>query len=933
MKKLLLFFIVIICGFSAFSQGTVTGTLLDGDNGMPLAGANIMETGTSNGVVSGFDGDFTINALSSSGTLNLSFVGYSTMSMPFTVSSGTLNLGNINLMPDADALSEVLITTSGVIDIAKDRQTPVAVSTIRAEEIQEKLGSQEFPEILANTPSIYVTKQGGGFGDARINIRGFDTQNSAVLINGIPVNDMENGIVYWSNWVGLSDVASAIQVQRGLGSSKLTVASVGGTINIVTRSADRKEGGFFSGTVGNNNYLKNVVSYATGLSESGWSSSFLFGRTIGDGYVDGTEFEAYNYFAALGYMPNDKNRLELTITGAPQQHNQRGFAPTISQYIKYGNDGDPRIKYNSDWGFRNGKEFSFSGNFYHKPIISLNWDWDLSEASALSTSAYASFGRGGSVGSIGRINGSQSFALPKTPDGLIPVDDIFTYNGGGNVPAFGDPRNGYTGGGGAFQGDFVNGNNSGSAFVDDRDHVFGPENGISQRSSVNSHNWFGVISSFGTELSENLVLDLGVDLRSYTGYHYRRLVDLMGADVYVDNDDINNPYNFTTETYDPTIGNTFNVFKSIDDEEKIDYYNDGKVSWLGAFGQLEYVSDEVSAFVQGAVSNQGFQRIDYFNYLDSDPEQESETENILGGNVKGGINWNLDEQHNIFVNGGYYSKQPLFDAVFPSFVSNDVNENLQNEKIIGTEVGYGFRATGFRANVNLYRTVWKDRFETTSQNFDMGNDDPSDDIRGTANLEGIQQVHMGVEVDFSVKVANSLTLLGMFSYGDWRYKEDISATYFDESNQPITVGGQEQVQILYLDDVKVGDAAQLTASLGAELEIVKNFKFDANYRYSDNLYADISATDFDEADHQGSLELPSFGLLDAGLSLSLPFIDKQTLDLRLNVNNVLDETYISESETNIFPEADDETYDGISASNRVFFGFGRTWNASIRLNF
>lgn len=111
--------------------------------------------------------------------------------------------------------------------MAKDRQTPVAVSTIRASVIQEKLGNQEFPEILSTTPSIYATKQGGGFGDSRITIRGFDTQNSAVMINGIPVNDMENGAVYWSNWAGLSDVTTAIQVQRGLGSSKLAVSSVG----------------------------------------------------------------------------------------------------------------------------------------------------------------------------------------------------------------------------------------------------------------------------------------------------------------------------------------------------------------------------------------------------------------------------------------------------------------------------------------------------------------------------------------------------------------------------------------------------------------------------------------------------------------------------------------------------------------------------------
>src|SRR5690606_37781427 len=211
----------------------------------------------------------------------------------------------------------------------------VAVSTIRAAEIQERLGSQEFPEILSNTPSIYATKQGGGFGDSRINIRGFDTNNSAVMINGVPINDMENGQVYWSNWAGLSDVASAIQVQRGLGSSKLAVSSVGGTINVVTRAADRAEGGFVNATTGNDAYLKTVASYNTGLMDSGFSTTVLLSQTRGDGYADGTKFQGYNYYVGLGYRPNETHDFQFTVTGAPQWHHQRSFASTIENYIAY----------------------------------------------------------------------------------------------------------------------------------------------------------------------------------------------------------------------------------------------------------------------------------------------------------------------------------------------------------------------------------------------------------------------------------------------------------------------------------------------------------------------------------------------------------------------------------------------------------------------
>lgn len=916
----------------AFSQGTITGTVIDGDLNEPLPGASVVVKGTTIGTSTDFDGNFTIEVPSNAGTLVVSYIGFASKNVPFT-SLG--NIGQITLEPNAQELEGVVV--SGVIDVAKDRETPVAVSTIRAAEIQEKLGSQEFPEILRSTPSIYVTKQGGGFGDARINIRGFDTNNSAVMINGVPVNDMENGQVYWSNWAGLSDVTSAIQVQRGLGSSKLAISSVGGTINVITKTADQQEGGMVTGSVGNADYLKTTVSYNTGLMDNGLSASVLLGRTAGNGYVDGTKFEGFNYFIGIGYKPNDKHDFQFIVTGAPQQHNQRSFAPSLNNYLEFGSNGtDPNIKYNSDWGYRNGKEDTFGGNFYHKPVVSLNWDYSISEKSKFSAIAYASFGRGGSIGSIGRINGNQSFSSTfKTADGLIRMDDIERWNSGANIPDFGTQREEYTFGGPlANQGLFVNGNNSSFGFEDDNDFVRGSENGISQRSSVNSHNWYGTILNFHNDINSNWSFDVGVDARSYKGYHYRRLVDLFGADAYVDNDNINNTFRTVTETYAPTAGNAFNVFSSIDDEEKIDYYNIGYVRWLGAFGQVEYKNDKVSAFMQGSFSNQGFQREDPFNYLDSDPEQKTDWVNQSGGNIKAGLNYNINEKHNIFGNAGYYLKQPLFDAVFLNFV-NDINPDLENEKILGVELGYGFRSAAFSANVNLYRTSWKDRFE--SDGISVSDIDGNILFQGTANYAGIEQLHTGLEVDFMAKASPILSFTGMVSIGNWEYTGNPTGTVLDDGRNVLGTAD------LILDGVKVGDAAQFTARIGAEIEPVERLKFDASYFRADNLYADFDVLSFQDnnldgvADNDGFLlELPAYNLVDAGVSYKM-IVGKEadkSVALRLNVNNVFDETYISESETNVAPDADPlNNYEGINTGNRVYFGFGRTWNFSLSYRF
>lgn len=192
-------------------------------------------------------------------------------------------------------LKDVTVTSS----VAIRRKTPVALSVVTPLQIENKLGSQEFPEILKSTPGVYATKQGGGFGDSRINLRGFEAANVAVMINGVPVNDMEWGGVYWSNWAGLSDVTRSMQVQRGLGASKVASPSLGGSINIVTRSTDQKKGGSASYGIGNDGYEKIGFAVSTGLTKDNWAITLLGSKTKGNGYIQGTQFESYSYFVKI----------------------------------------------------------------------------------------------------------------------------------------------------------------------------------------------------------------------------------------------------------------------------------------------------------------------------------------------------------------------------------------------------------------------------------------------------------------------------------------------------------------------------------------------------------------------------------------------------------------------------------------------------------
>ena len=810
-------------------------------------------------------------------------------------------------------IDEVVLV--GVADIAKDRKTPVAVSTVKSAQIIERLGNQELTEVLNTTPSVYATKSGGGFGDGGITMRGFESRNIAVMVNGMPVNDMEGGAVYFSNWTGLSDVTSTIQVQRGLGSSKLAIASVGGTMNFITRAADMKKGGVVRIGVANNDYHKASFSYNTGKTENGWSTSFLMSRTAGSYYVQNTDFEAYAYYFALGFEPNKKHNFQFTITSSPQWHEQRGYTSTIQDYINYNpdHDGNPYRQYNPDFGYYTDaagrrRALSNKSNFYAKPVMMFNWDWNITPKSKLSTVLYASNGRGGGTGDLGDLGGvrGQNVTAYRDADGHINYDAIFAAN----------------------------------AAIDA--NTAGAKHTLVRRAAMNSHNWYGILANFQHKINDNWNFSIGTDDRYYYGYHYQMLTHLYGANGYKDASDRNISPKVVTRVHDYK-NLSWNPFggKTLGQEEHIGYSNDGEVLWYSGFGQVEFTKNNFSAFVQGSISNQAYRRIDNF-VVDGVTTQQGQVvnrktsfKNLIGYNVKGGANYNINENHNVFANVGFYSKQPFMTAVYPNN-QQVVNPNLTNEKIFSAEVGYGFRSSKFNANLNLYRTEWRDRSaRIPNQTFVTA----TGNVRGYSEINGITQVHMGVEVDATYKPVKFLELQGMFSYGDYRYKGNATGADFDESNVPVTTTAGSTT--LYLDQVKVGGSGnssipQLTASLGATIKPISDLSIYGTWRFVGNLYSAVNTNDYKTVarQEQGALRLPDYNLLDLGVSYKLRLRERsQYFTFGANVYNVIDTYYISDASTSIHATGASTTYKGIDTKNKVFFGAGRTWAASVAFNF
>lgn len=827
-----------------FAQTTLSGKVVEAETNIPIPGVNIGIQGTTQGTVTDFDGNFSLESDTAEGVLVLSYVGFATQEIPF---SGTTDFGTISLEPSALGLDEVIVTS---YSLAIDRKTPVAVSTIKAETILTELGSQEFPEILKTTPGVYAHKGGGGFGDSEIRLRGFNSENIAVMINGIPVNDMENGRVYWSNWAGLSDVTRSMQVQRGLGASKVAVPSIGGTINIVTKTTDAEEGGNVFFQVGADNRQKVGATLSTGLMDNGWAATVSASKTTGDGFVDGTEFEAYSYFLNIAKQLGENHELSFTVFGAPQYHGQRQTRHEISTYRR----SERGIRFNSDWGYLNGEVEHVEDNFYHKPQASLNHYWKVSDKTSLSTALYASVGTGGGGGydnlGVNKFSVDSEYRIGEL--GPLDLDRIVAEN---------EARG-----------------------------ALGSESWL--RASRNNHEWYGLLSTLSTEINDDFDFMGGLDLRYYNGEHYTELINLLGGQYVLNTANENNP------THMAQVG------------DKIDYYDEGFVNWLGGFAQVEYSKNDLSAFVSTALSNTGYKRLDYFNYLESDPLRETEYQNFVGYSVKGGANYNLDNNHNIFANIGYFEKAPGFDAVFLNF-RNDINSEAVNQKIFSAEIGYGYRSSNFRANLNVYRTQWNDRTMTMSfQN--------PDETTGYANILGINALHQGVELDMNYRPVENLTLTGMASIGDWRWMNNVTGVdIFDESQELITTID------LYIEDLKVGGSAQTTFALGADWDVTDGTSVRLDWNYYDNLFADFDPNNKSSEEIIQPWEMPAYGLADFGLTHEFEF---GSFDAMLigNINNIFDTEYVSFA-------SDGGT--GSYLNSTVYYGWGRSFTIGAKLNF
>jgi len=903
-----LLFIAVSTLTFAQETATVSGNVSDNVSKQPVVGAKIVLAGQYK-ALSDFDGNYTIqNVPMGEHEMVISMLSFDTMRVVVNVNAKDFNYDVI--LGGSQEIEEMKV----IGNLAQDRKTPVAVSTLGKKEIQEELGSQDLPMVLNSKPGVHATQTGGGDGDARITIRGFDQRNVGVMIDGVPVNDMENGWVYWSNWFGLDMITSQIQVQRGLGATKLAMPSVGGTMNIITDNTGGKRLIKVKQEYGTGNFLRTSLSYKSGTLKNGWGILFAGSYKQGDGWVDALNTQGAFYYLKV-QKKLGKHVLSLSGFGAPQQHGQRSYSQPIeywdSDYARKVGIADSLIdatrdrgiQFNQHWGYRDGEVLNERRNYYHKPQITLKDFWKVNEKLSWSNMVYTSIGRGG-----GQRYFNSGSSIIFDENGQMDWDQI-VYNNQWKT-LFGQT---YTTADAAYDPVLLKSSQILSA-------------------SVNNHFWIGGLSQFDYKMNDNWNIAGGLDYRYYKGEHYNEVLDLLGGDYFV------NAANENAPTDMKVVGDKIG-------RQPYHNHRDGLVQWAGGFGQAEYSKGRWTAFVNASTVTNFYKGIDYFEkkklnlgdtilaigYEDTVAYKgvsydrnsagleydQTEWVSKTGFTFKTGANFNVTEKSNVFMNVGYLSRTPQFSNVIDN-TRNRVFDTLVNENIIALEVGYGFRSKKFSGNFNGYYTRWENRplpFGLTIQ-------DPNDPLETiSVNVPGMDALHMGGEIDFAYNITRKIAFEGMVSIGDWTW----------QSKERVAIPGGDTIEF-DARGVHVGNAAQSTYAAVLRYEFVKGGYVKLRYTYFDRYYSDFNPNDLTESSGTAgtdSWRIPGYGLLSlhAGYRVRL---ENSSLVFRGNVFNALNTVYISDARNNSHQDGSND-FDANSAT--VFIGQGLRFNVSVGFEF
>lgn len=304
-SRFLLFALFTLLIHSTSAQEVIKGKVVNASNGEALIGVNVYAPMLQRGTSTDKEGEFSLDLPEGDYTIRISYVGYASQYL----SSNAINDLKIELKPQVD-LEEVTVKA-----FMAQPNAPVSQKTLTAEEIEEVYVGQDPTFLLDKTsPSIIsFSENGTGFSNySQFRLRGIDQSRVNITFNGVPINDMIDQGVFFSNITDLANNIESVQIQRGAGTSTNGTASFAGSVNFESASLYRdKPSGSAELVGGSFGTFRGSVGMNTGLMDNKWAFSSRFTTFTSDGYRYNTDSDSRSFFGSAGYF-GEKDLLKFT---------------------------------------------------------------------------------------------------------------------------------------------------------------------------------------------------------------------------------------------------------------------------------------------------------------------------------------------------------------------------------------------------------------------------------------------------------------------------------------------------------------------------------------------------------------------------------------------------------------------------------------------
>jgi hypothetical protein len=815
---------LIIFSTSSYAQFTLSGKILDNQTKVPLQNVNISISDQSRGSTSSADGKFNLSTGLNNVYLNISYLGYKSKQIHITKIKENIDLGNIYLEAQPYSLAEITINAG----INNDKELPVSISNISSRTIENNLSDRPLPLITQSVPGIFSIRDGGGSGDSKISIRGFQQENISLLLNGIPINGEENGLVYWSNWLGLSSAAAEIQIQKGPGMANVSSNPIGGSINIITLNAEREKSGSLSFATTDYGNINTTLALNSGNLKSGWNTSIMIGLGRGSGYIDATYVNSWSYFFTASKRFNANNKISITLLGAPQIHGQRTLRLSDEEVNKNG----PR--FNKDWGGMNGKIKNASENFYHKPFLSVNHEYKINQRNILSSSVYFSYGTGGGRWSE-NFNYAPSIFSYRNASGQLDWNSIY-YN---------------------------NKNHGGTYILENGEIVSGYSMNV-QTNFLASHVQSGLMLNYEHEINPSLKFQSGIHYRYFNSFLREEIEDLMGGDFFI-------------EDYAWSLAGVAgrNQIKTVGDIIRVD--NSSIINFTNAYAQLSLNNNKFDAHISVNANNNWYKRIDRFNYIEN---TASQTVSIAGANIRAAVLYKVRQGNSFFINAAFISKAPYFKFVFGNF-TNIVVKDLKNENVTSLELGYNFKWTIVKAKMSAYYTNRKNVSLLSNEYIQL-----EDNTQSRAMVNGLNAIHKGIELEINLNMSRNFNAGLWASVAGFNWQNNVRATLLNDNNVVV-----DTVNV-FAKGLNIGGTAKNQLGFFAGLRLFESLLIKVEYQYYSGVFANFDPTARSKADDNSqAYEFPSYGIVNSFVSYPFS-VGKYNAQFQLNAFNIFNKKYI-----------------------------------------